>query len=676
MALDIRQIEEMFKDDLERESENRNNAHDDIAFSKMGEQWPAKVKSDREAEGRPCLTINKMPAFIRQVVNDSRINSPQIKVKPVDDDADTETAEILSGLIKNIEYSSQADIAYDTALDSSATCGMGFFKIITDYSDDQSFTQDLLIKRITNPLSIVYDSYGESLDGSDWKRCTEIEWLHKDEARKKYGKDTTSFSGESADGLNVVNDDDLVRIASFWHMDEEPDTILMLSDDTVISKKEFERPQEQFNGASMKDIVAELGLEVTKERKTAKKVIKQYVCGSEIIETNDWAGKYIPIIPVFGEEVFYEGKRYLKSLIRDAKDPQRMFNYWRTASTELVALAPKTPFIGPVGAFDTDAEKWATANVKSHAYIEFDNVGGMSPQRQPFVGVPAGAIQEALNASDDMKAIIGLYDASLGARSNETSGKAINARKMEGDVSTFHFTDNKNKSIAHCGRVLVDLIPKIYDSARIVRIIGVDGETKNVPLKQQTEWQGVQRVFDPQVGKYDVAVDTGPNFTTQREEAAAQMTELLRSFPAAAPVIGDLLAKNMNWPDADEIAKRLKTLLPPQIQALEKNDLPPEAQAKVGALEMQLQQMGQAMQQGMGEFKKVVAELEGMKTDKALDVKKLEIDAYNAETNRIKVQIDAGQMVTDTILEAKKITQAQPVFGTPGEQSEIPGYTG
>jgi hypothetical protein len=272
MALDIKDIEEMFKDDLERESENRNAAQDDIAFAKLGEQWPANVKQDREREGRPCLTINKMPAFIRQVVNDSRINSPQIKVKPVDDNADPETAEVLSGLIRNIEYSSQADVAYDTALDSSATCSMGFFKVTTDYTDDESFAQDIFIKRITNPLSIVFDSYSESIDGSDWKRCTEVEWLHNDEAKRKYGKDTNSFAGESADGLNVVNDEDLMRIASFWHLDEEPETILMLSDGMVISKTEFEKPQDHFNGASMKDISSELGVEVVKERKSSKRV--------------------------------------------------------------------------------------------------------------------------------------------------------------------------------------------------------------------------------------------------------------------------------------------------------------------------------------------------------------------------------------------------------------------
>lgn len=649
MALDIKDIEEMFKDDLERESENRNNAQDDIKFAKMGEQWPEEVKNDRQREGRPCLTINRCPAFIRQVVNDSRINAPQIKVKPVDDEADPETAEILSGLIRNIEYVSQADVAYDTALDSSASCGMGFFKVTTDYCDEQSFMQDIFIKRVTNPLSVVYDSNSESMDGSDWMRAAEVEWLPKDEFDRKYPKEKAqSFASDAADDIHDIADSDFIRIVSFWHVDETPEKLLMLSDGTVISEAEFKKPQEQFNGATMQEIAAAMGLAVARERKSTKRQVKQYICGAEILETNDWAGKWIPIIPVFGDEVFYEGKRYLKSLIRDAKDAQRMYNYWRTTTTEQVALAPKAPYIGPVGAFDTDLEKWQTANIKNHPFLEYD--GPAAPQRQPFAGIPPGAMQEALTASDDMKSIIGLHDASLGARSNETSGKAINARKQEGDVSTFHFIDNLSKSIAHCGRILVDLIPKIYDTERVIRVIGIDGETQSIPLKQQTKYQGVERIFDLQVGKYDVAVDTGPSFTTQREEAATQMMELLRTFPAAAPIIGDLVAKNLNWPGADEIAKRLKAMLPPQIQAMEQKDLPPEVSAKVTALETQLKQMGQAMQQGMGEFKKVVDELEALKKDRSIEEGKLMVDGYNAETNRMaKVQLPVAETLIDKL---------------------------
>ena len=656
MALDIKQIVELFKDDLERESENRNAAEADIKFAKLGEQWPEQAKREREQEGRPCLTLNKMPTFIRQVVNDSRINSPQIKVKPVDDEADPDTAEVLSGLIRNIEYTSQADVAYDTALDAAVTGGMGFWRVATEYCDEQSFAQDIFIHRITNPLSVVFDSHSESLDGSDWRHASLIDHLTEDELKRRHKakKDVGSFDGE----VGQNDDEDLIRIAEFWHIDEVSEKLLMLSDGSVLTEDEYLKPHPEI-GIPLKDILADLGVVVARERKSSKREVKQYICGSEIIETNDWAGKWIPIIPVFGDEVFCNGKRYLKSLIRDAKDSQQNFNYWRSGATEAVALGPKTPFIGPSGAFDSAAGKWATANVKNHPYIEYD--GGIAPQRQPFVGVPAGMLQEAMNASDDMKAIIGIYDASLGARSNETSGKAIMARQREGDVSTFHFIDNLAKSIAHTGRILVDLIPKIYDTERVIRVIGADGESKNVPLKQKTEHKGVERIFDLGVGKYDVAVDTGPSFTTQREEAATQMIELIRGYPNAAPIIGDLLAKNLNWPDADEIAKRLKAMLPPQIQQLESEEgLPPEAMQQINALKSQMQQMGQQMQQGMTEFQKVIKELEAVKADRAIELRKLEIEAYGKETDRIKVQMMTADTVTDII--QKAIPGVDPVF--------------
>jgi hypothetical protein len=322
-----------------------------------------------------------------------------------------------------------------------------------------------------------------------------------------------------------------------------------------------------------------------------------------------------------------EGKRYFRSLIHSAKDAQRMFNYWRTTSTELVALAPRVPWIGRKGTFDSDGDRWATANAQSHAYLEYD---GEMPSRQPLdVGTAAGALQEALNASDDMKAIIGIYDASLGARSNETSGKAIMARQREGDVATFHFIDNLSRAIRHTGRILIDLIPRVYTSERIVRIMGEDGTPKSVEINGQqpqpelgpdgkpvTDEHGevVAAIHDITAGKYDLTVTSGPSFTTRREEAAMQMTEFIRAFPQAAPVVGDILARNLDWPGADEIAKRLEKINPtnqPQI--------PPE-----------LQQQIQEGQQAIAELTKQVESLKA-----GHDIK-----MFDAETNRMKVEGD------------------------------------
>ncbi len=419
--------------------------------------------------------------------------------------------------------------------------------------------------------------------------------------------DALGYSGLAAPWL----DDDRIMAAEYWTRRPVKRLILALSNGETVGEEVFRANKAMFDAAG----VSVIG----RPREAMSFEVKQHLLtGAEVLETTLWAGKYIPIVPVYGDEVNLEGRRHLRSLVRDAKDPQRMFNYWRTTSTELVALAPRAPFIGPRGAFKTDADKWATANVENHAYIEFD--GPTPPMRQEFGGVPAGALQEALNASDDIKSILGLFDASLGAASNETSGRAILARQREGDVSTFHFVDNLSRAIRHAGRILIDLIPKVYSEPRILRVLGPGGEPSTVavnqpqPQGQVGAGQGDPNlpVYDLAAGKYDLTVEAGPSFTTRREEAANQMIALIQAFPEAAPVLGDLLAKNLDWPGAEEIAERLKALLPPQLQAQAQGAGPgPQVQA--------LQQ-----------------QLAALQADKTIQSRKLDIDQYRAETERME----------------------------------------
>jgi len=422
-------------------------------------------------------------------------------------------------------------------------------------------------------------------------------------------------------------DGDRIMVAEYWVREKTTKTIYLMTNGEVVDEDALEEGMEAFAAQQIYPTGA------TREV-PCYKVTQHIMTGAEVLESNEWAGKYIPIIPVYGEEVVYEGKRHFRSLIRDAKDAQIMYNAWRTASTELVALAPKAPFIGPEGAFDVDPDKWETANTRSHAYLEYDAKAGPAPQRQPFAGVPAGALQEALNASDDMKAVVGIYDAGIGARSNETSGKAIMARQRESDTSTFHFIDNLSRAIEHCGRILIDLIPKVYGPERIIRVLGEDyreaqavqlgtpeeamqsrQEAMQAQAEGQQQAQAMTRIYSFEAGKYDLAVDVGPSFTTRREEAATQMMELLRAFPAAAPVIGDLLAKNLDWPGADEIADRLKAMLAQQQGGGEQQGPDPEVQ------------------------------IEAMKAqaDAQMDAEKLRLDWYKAETDRMKVAADAAQ---------------------------------
>ena len=615
----IEEAREAFGRAADAEAENRREALDDLRFARLGEQWPEAVRRERELEGRPCLTINRLPAFIRQVVNDARQNKPAIAVHPVDDGADPETAEVFNGLIRHIEQSSDAEVAYDTALDFAVTCGFGYFRINTRYAADDGFDQEIAIERVANPFGVYGDPDSLAADSSDWNTAFVVDSLPRAAFEARWtGADAVDWSADREASLSGASrDGERVSVAEYWRRERVTRTVLALSDGQVVEEAVYKAQKAMFDALGVKP--------VGRPRQAAShKVTQRILSGAQVLETVEWAGRFIPIVPVYGEELMVDGRRRLRSLVRDAKDPQRMFNYWRTTSTELVALAPKSPFIGRKGAFETDSAKWATANVQSHAYIEYD--GPEPPMRQGFAGVPAGALQEALNASDDMKSIMGLHDASLGARSNETSGRAIMARQREGDVSTFHYIDNLSRAIRHAGRILLDLIPKVYGTARVVRVLGPDGSAQRVGVGRSGQGdpagvlRKVEKIYDLAAGTYDLTVRSGPSFTSRREEAATQMIELIRAYPAAAPLIGDLLARNLDWPGADEIAQRLQAMLPAQTKG---------ASPDVEAAKAQQGQLAQALAAAK-------AEIAGLKQDRSHAARKLEIDAFEAETNRMR----------------------------------------
>ena len=636
---DLAEEREEFEEAHDAESENRNVALDDLKFARLGEQWPEQIKRQRELEGRPVLTINKMPSFIRQVVNDSRQNRPQIKVKPVDDKADVATANVLEGLVRNIERTSKADVAYDTAVDYAVSMGWGYIRVAIDYEYDDTFDKCLKIERVANPFSVYGDPNSTSMDGSDWNRAWVTDLKSKEEFKAKYkGADPVDWVDLGYDSLKLPwRDGDDVLICESWKREQTEREIYLLSSGEVVGAKEFQAGADVFQMAGI--------VPVNSRMAKAYKITQRIMTGAEILEENEWLGQYLPIIPVYGEEINVEGKRYFRSLIHNALDAQRMFNYWRTTATELVALAPRVPFIGEEGAFDADPN-WLTANSQSHAYLQYSR-GSQPPMRQPIDGGgAAGAMSEALAASDDMKSIIGMYDASLGARSNETSGRAIMARQREGDVNTFHFIDNLQRSIRQVGCVLIDLIPKVYSGQRIVRILGENGAEGNVKLGQRDPntppppqppagmLPGIEHVYDLGLGRYDVAVDTGPSFTTRREESAQQMVEMIRAYPQAAPLIGDIMVKALDWPQADEIAERLKAMLPQQING----GPPPELQQMIEQGQQQIQQL-----QAENEQLKSKSQLEAMKLQ--IDQQKIQIEAYKAETDRMQAdQMMAGPL--------------------------------
>lgn len=634
----LHEIREKFERATERENSNRVRAMDDIKFARLGEQWPEKVKRQRERDGRPCLVKNRLQALVRYVVNEARQNRPAITVVPADSKADPQTAEMMSGLIRNIEVSSDADIAYDTAVEAAVSGGFGYFRVNIAYADEDTFDKDIVIERIADPFAVFGDPDSESADGSDWNCAFVVSTMTKDAFEAKYkGKDAVDWDAEGYTGLPAPwLDGDNVMIAEYWHREDVAGQLIALSDGTVV------------NAEDIKPRLAELAQAgigpVGEPRTVTRKQVTQYiVSGAEVLETVEWPGKYIPIIPVYGEEVWCEGERHLKSLIHDAKDAQREENYWTSAATEAVALAPKVPFIGPKGAFNTDYDKWSTANETSHAFIEYD--GPQPPQRQPYAGPPMAEMQLAMTAVENIKAITGIYDASLGAKSNETSGIAIRQRQRQGDVATFHFIDNLSRAIRQAGRVIVDLIPKVFNTARVARILGEDMTPETVQLAPQADQQRLMmeaqqrgqqllRLYDVSLGKYDLVVKSGPAFGTQREAARAEIVEIIRAVPDSARVLGPMYLRNSDWPGADKAADEL------------------EGGAQ-GGQNQQAQAMAQQMQQKIAELETQNRELQNQY---ALKQQELAIKNKEADIKAQEVSLK-GQMA---LIEAQRPIAAPP----------------
>ena len=485
----------------------REWAESDIRFARLGEQWTIgnkDLKSDRQRQGRPALTINRLPSFIRQVVNDARQNKPSTKVSPVDNAGDEDTAQIFNGLIREIERSSRADIAYDTAIDNAVTCGWGFWRLGIDWANPMSFDKELRIHRIANSRSVYWDTHTSEVDASDWRYGFVVDTMPKKDFQRKHPDAAlVGFDTDTDDTVNdVAGGTEAISFAEYWSCEAEPEEIVLLSDGQVWRASKLpdmarrvlaEGGFDASVGSDDEAIAMAMHItgiaEVTRRESEFKIVRRRILSGHDILEGHDdgdnrWPGECIPIIPVWGEEVIADGVRYLRSLIRDARDPQQMFNVWRSYTTEMVGLAPKAPWVGPQGFVPKGHEnRWNTANTRNWSYLE--HAPGKVPTRQPMPSIPAGAIQEALNAADDMKSIIGIYDPALGARSNETSGVAITARQRESDTSTFHFIDNLNRAIGYSGRCLIEAIPQVYGPRQTVRILGEDQRQRVVRLVQQ-----------------------------------------------------------------------------------------------------------------------------------------------------------------------------------------------
>jgi len=639
-------------------SESREDELDDLRFSAGSPdnqwQWPADVLATRGSvqgqtiNARPCLTINKLPQHIKQVTNDQRQNRPSGKVIPADDKADVEVAEIFDGMVRHIEYISDADVAYDTACENQVTYGEGYLRILTEYCDDESFDQDIRIGRVRNSFSVYMDPTIQDPCGADAEWCFITEDLLKEEFERQY-PDARPLSSIEQQGVGDQSlsqwiNEDTVRIAEYFYADYEPATLLMFPGNIVLYEDAPEMAQ-----------IKAMGYRPIKTRKVQRRKIKWCrINGFEVLEERDWAGKWIPVIRVVGNEFEVDGRVFLSGIVRNAKDAQRMYNYWVSQEAEMLALAPKAPFIGYGGQFEGYEQQWKTANTTNWPYLEVnpdvtDGQGSVLPLPQRALPPMAqtGLIQAKMGASDDIKSTTGQYDSSLGATSNERSGKAILAREKQGDTGTYHYVDNLARAIRYCTRQIVDLIPKIYDTQRIARIIGMDGDTKMakidptqpMPVRKVEDDMGnvIEKIYNPGVGRYDVCVTTGPSYMTKRQEAMDAMSQILQGNPQLWAVAGDLFIKNMDWPGAQEMAKRFSKTIDPKL--LEDDDKTPALMQA----EQQIQAMGQEMEQ-MHQMLQSVAQ--------SMEAQELKIKAYDAETKRISATM-AGMtpdQVQDVVL--------------------------
>lgn len=574
----------------EAETNIRREGLDDLRF-RAGDQWDERVRKEREDDERPCLTINKLPQFIRQITNDQRQNRPSIKVNPVDDKADIETAKIFQGIVRHIENNSNADVAYDTAFEGAATKGFGYFRIVTDFCDPNSFDQEILIKRIKNSFSVYLDPHAQEPDSSDANWGFIFTDMSADDYSVQFKNSKLS---QMTDWTSVGNqapgwaDKDSCRIAEYFYKTWKEVKIVQLNNGQVL--KQSELPSELPDG-----------VKVVQKRTTTLPAIKWVkMNGIEVLERTDWLGQWIPIIPVLGDELDVDGEKILEGVIRHAKDPQRMLNYWKSAETETIALAPRAPWLVAEGQTEGYKELWATANSKSHATLPYKptTIAGqpVPPPQRTFGEPPVQAITNAvMQANDDIKSTTGIYDATLGNRSNENSGVAIQRRNAQSQTSNFHLIDNLSRALRHAGRIIVDLIPKVIVGPQAVRTLGDDGSVDMVKVNQLFIKDGQPTSYNLDVGKYDVTISTGPNFATKRQESASTMMDFAKALPNAAPLISDLIARNMDWNGADEIADRLKKGLPPGVADDGKDgkgpQLPPEAQQKMQQMDGMIKQL-------------------------------------------------------------------------------------
>lgn len=687
-----REALERFKRAYDADSENCKKAKADIEFAFVeGEQWDAKAKKAR-GDYRPMYEFNRVRQAIRQVVGDQRRERPSGKVRGVDSATDQDFAETITGLIRNIESVSGAEKAYDMAYEFAVAGGKGAWRICTDYAGDTAFEQDIRIKEIPNPFAVYFDPAAQEFDRRDGLFAFVCERIPEAEFERKYPEaDLKGWEGNDSHALWM--EDGTIQVAEYWRKVPETRTILLMSDGTTLDEDDVE---------SIKDELAAAGVNVVKSREVEGYKVEQYILGGGgVVEgPNEYPGKFIPIVPCWGDLMNIDGEWRYSGLVRFAKDAQRIHNYQLTTAIEAVALTPKAPYLVTPAQIKGLESVWAGANAENLPYITYNpdpQAPGGIPQRQPPPAVPQSQLALAQISGDELKATTGIYDASLGARSNETSGKAILARQNEGDTANYAYIDNLGRALSFTWEILLDLIPRIYDTKRTIRILGEDGAEKwatlnETVLDQQTGQEVVK--YDLGKAKFDVAFTVGPTFQTARMELADSLMGLSQANPQVGLMLSDLVVRNLDMPGSDEVAKRIRWFLekngmvPPEAQDGQP-EIPPQVQGMIAQGKQILDAQAQAIQQLQGELQQAGAEIQRLKVgeetkqaDTVIKAQELELkrqelmlklkeleDKHAIEVG--KLRIDAFEAERNAAVEAATVATQQAGEGMGKMQAEI-----
>ena len=627
----------------EADQMNRSEALEDLKFA-AGDQWPVEIQNSRVLEARPCLTVNKVDAYCRQLTNQMRQQRPRIKVHGMNTESDAKMAQIIQGICRHIEIQSDADAAYDKAGDFAVRMGWGYWRVTTDYVRDDSFDQEIYIRAIDNPFTVYFDPNSVLPDGSDAETVLITTVISKANFKKMYPKAETEqgFTMRGTGDTNpewVMKED--IRLAEYFYTERKSIKVHLLSDGSSVKSDELP-PQEVLDAA---------GITIVETRDSFEKKIKWCKLTSmEVLEEGEWAGKYIPIVPVFGQETVVENKKKKFGIVRMAKDPQRMYNFWQTSLTESVALAPKAKWLLAEGQDEGHENEWAQANIKSMPVLRYkqkdiDGQPAPPPQRLQPEPPPAGIMAAAQSMTTDLMQVVGIFDPAQLPTGN-ISGKALQGQQQQVDMTNFHYYDNLTRSIRQTGRIILDLVPKIYDRERVMRIIGDDGKPEVLTINQfgQDE-EGITKILnDVTVGEYDVVMDTGPGYNSKRQEAVDSMMQLFAADPTLIQQAGDLMIRNMDFPGADTIADRL-AINNPLAKVDDKSKVPARVQMELQQLAAQNQQLQQAVQQ----LQMVIQQrqdIEGVKQDAETKRKLMDVTAkandteMREETRRRDTDID------------------------------------